>query len=761
MAAEDLSSDRPLVTVAVCTRDRPSSLTRCLDALLALDYPDVELLVVDNAPATTDTERLVRESYPSVRYVCESRPGLDWARNRAIAETRREIIAFTDDDVIVDPRWVSELVRLFKADPQVMAVTGLVIPDRLDTPARRLFEIYGGFGRGFVRRWYRGAAGRPIALEHGGAGKFGTGANMAYRRRVFDEIGGFDPALDVGTVTNGGGDLEMFFRVLKYGHTLVYEPAAIVRHRHRETYAQLRTQIANNGVGFYSYLVRSALAWPDERLAFIRLAWWWLRYWNLRRLLRSFIGKERIPRDLILAELIGSFRGLTRYPRARRVAVAAGAKPVSRNWTAAPRRRPETVRRVDISAPILPIADATEYERMRLFVFRRGVAIGRVQIDHHGAVVSPIWIADAIAQQLGPVLLEPESTQPALSTRVSVSVVVATRDRPDDLARCLPSLMAQRTRRAVEIIVVDNNPASGVTRPVVARYPSVRLVEEHRTGLSYARNAGILAARGAIIVSTDDDAICEPEWLERLVAPFRRDDVMAVTGNVLPLELETGAQRLFEAYGGLGRGFERQLVDGDRFKRWRRAVPTWQLGCTANAAFRARIFSQPGIGMLNEALGPGTPTGCGEDTDLFYRVLRTGHAIAYEPTAVVWHRHRETLKGLRRQIYAYSKGHVAYHLTTWIRDGDRRALIRLICELPLTYARRAYLRLRGWSDYPLALIAVEVAGNLAGPYALWRSRRRARLLGPSGLPGGSTPPVAVLTSTLVANESSVRVKVSQ
>ena len=88
---------------------------------------------------------------------------------------------------------------------------------------------------------------------------------MAYRHSLFARIGGFDPALDVGTVTNGGGDLEMFFRVLKEGYTLVYEPAALVRHRHRRDYAQLREQITNNGVGFYAYLVRSALHYRDER----------------------------------------------------------------------------------------------------------------------------------------------------------------------------------------------------------------------------------------------------------------------------------------------------------------------------------------------------------------------------------------------------------------------------------------------------------------------------------------------------------------
>jgi hypothetical protein len=89
---------------------------------------------------------------------------------------------------------------------------------------------------------------------------------------------------------------------------------------------------------------------------------------------------------------------------------------------------------------------------------------------------------------------------------------------------------------------------------------------------------------------------------------------------------------------------------------------------------------------------------------------------------------------LRKQIYAYSKGHVAYHVTTLLRDGDWRALIRLGYSLPKVFATRAYVRLRGWSDYPLRLILVEIAGTLAGPFALWRARRKVRRLGPGARP---------------------------
>lgn len=756
----------PHVTVAVCTRNRATDLAACLDSLMALDYPLIDWLVVDNDPPDDDTERLVRNHYPRVRYVRELRRGLDWARNRAVLECRGDILAFTDDDAIVDRQWVAALVEPFQADPGVMAVTGLVIPHELGTEAQHLFELYGGFGRGFVRRWYRAPAGRPIAMLHGGTGKFGTGANMAYRRTVFDEVGGFDPALDVGTAANGGGDLEMFFRVLKAGRTLVYAPSAIVRHRHRRTYAELRTQITNNGVGFYAYLRRSFHACPDERRAIVTLGVWWFRWWHLRRLLRSFAGKEPIPRGLIAAELRGSIAGLRRYPAAASRARAIGAAHPG-DPQVAPRavriserpRRPEAVRCVDIAEPLRPIDDAAEYERLRIIVLWQGTALGSVSMEHHGAVVGDLWLADAIAQHLagdilaaqgldekavaaamsaalaahlGPDALPRTKTFRPLRSDVSVSVVVATRDRSADLQRCLESLVAQRSGRPLEIIVVDNSSHAAATAAVVDRFPGVVLAEERRTGLSYARNRGIALATGDIVITTDDDVTCPPGWIERLIAPFARQDVMVVTGNVLPANLEGKAERLFESYGGLSRGFTPRLASGDWFTGRRRAVPTWKLGCTANAAFRARIFADPDIGLMDEALGAGTPTGCSEDTYLFYRVLKAGYAVAYEPSAIVWHHHRQTMRALHRQIYNYSKGHVAYQLTTWLRDGDRRALIRIAYELPRTYARRAWSRVRRRSDYPLTFIALEVLGCFAGPIALWRSRRRVRRLGGSG-----------------------------
>src|SRR5204862_3358204 len=108
----DDSPPRPRVTAAVCTRDRAADLDRCLQALTTLAPAAHEILVVDNASRTDHTRRTA-EAYSQVRYIYEPRPGLDWARNRAIGEATGDVIAFTDDDVIVDRRWVGALQQAF------------------------------------------------------------------------------------------------------------------------------------------------------------------------------------------------------------------------------------------------------------------------------------------------------------------------------------------------------------------------------------------------------------------------------------------------------------------------------------------------------------------------------------------------------------------------------------------------------------------------------------------------------------------------
>lgn len=773
----------PLVTLAVCTRDRSEDLALCLEAIGRSNYPHLDVLVVDNAPQTEATHKLVTERYPWARYIREPRPGLDWARNRAILAAKGEIIAYTDDDVAVDPDWIEEIVRTFAENPKVMAVTGLVVPYELETEAQVLFEANGGFGKGFRRREYCRPAGRAVPWWMCGAGQYGTGANMAYRRAVFSQIGCFDPGLDVGTPTNGGGDLEMFFRVLQAGHILVYEPRAIVRHRHRRSYEKLKQQLTNNGIGLYSYLVRSARAYPSSILPLLYLGLYWFVVWNLKRAWIAYKYPTRIPAEIIWGELRGSIIGLFRYPQACKKVAEIVAKFGSQDADIAafkeayaktatnddrpsqeerlPAAPPEeiAVGRVALEALPQSLAQLSGHAPARIFVTWHADLLGHLDICDRAALRSPRLLAERIVEALeGPILskvvgtrgddsdplavaiaqlkqywlgTEVESPVP-LPDAVKVTVNIATYDRPDDLRNCLQCLRAQKTRREVEIVVVDNHPASGLTPPVVAKFPGVRLVCEPRQGLAYARNAGFIASTGEIIVATDDDVTVPPDWLEKLVAPFARADVGVVTGNVLPIQLETPSQQFFEQYGGLGKGYERLEADLEWFEASPRyAAPTWKLGATANAAFRATMLGHPEVGLMDEALGPGMPSGVGEDTYLFYKGIKAGYGLVYEPAAFVWHKHRREGAALRRQLYGYSKGHVCYNLTTWLRDGDWRGVYQILIGLSSYHLYRLAKSFARQSDYPLSLILLEILGNFAGPWSLWQSRLRVRREGKS------------------------------
>lgn len=323
MAAQQHLSDPTLplqepITVVVCTRNRVGQLKRCLQSLLALDYPAYEVIVVDNAPSDDATYQFVKNL--PVRYVREDRPGLDWARNRGIAEARYGIVAFTDDDVQVDRYWLPTIAAAF-TNPEVMAVSGYVAPAELETLPQFLFEFdYGGMGHGLQRRLIR----RDLISDRQllWASSFGIGANMAFRRDLFSKIAAFEPALDVGTPSGGAGDVELFHRIVAQGYTMLYEPNMLVWHTHRRYFSGLKQQIYDNGRSFGCYLFTCFRQGTVSWLAILYFFLWdWLCNWIVIRLIRP---PRKLPRWLVLVELAGMFSSpfayLATHMRARQVA---------------------------------------------------------------------------------------------------------------------------------------------------------------------------------------------------------------------------------------------------------------------------------------------------------------------------------------------------------------------------------------------------------------------------------------------------------
>jgi GT2 family glycosyltransferase len=314
----DVLRDPPPITVVVCTRDRPDPLAGCLDSLLAQEYQRLRVLVVDNASRDDATARVVRAAAERgpVDYLAAPVPGLSNARNVAVAATPGEILAWLDDDTVADRYWLSEVARGLDEHPMADVVCGTVVPAELETQAQQWFERFGGHskGRGFTPAVFTRDTVNPLyPLPH-----FGTGANMTFRPRVIERLGGFDPALGAGTPALASEDTHMFMRVLRSGGTIVYQPTALVRHHHRRELDGLRDQLVGYGTGLTAAYTALLLKKPALLFSLLRLV-----PTALGDLIRpdsprnDGLGPD-FPRELMPANRRGMLRGPAAYLAGRR-----------------------------------------------------------------------------------------------------------------------------------------------------------------------------------------------------------------------------------------------------------------------------------------------------------------------------------------------------------------------------------------------------------------------------------------------------------
>ncbi len=303
----------------------------------------------------------------------------------------------------------------------------------------------------------------------------------------------------------------------------------------------------------------------------------------------------------------------------------------------------------------------------------------------------------------------PRRRPPDRSQRVSV--VICTRNRTDEIRKCLTSLMRQ-SQPPHEIIVVDNAPQSNATHDILGQFPRVRYVMEPRPGLDWARNAGVRNSRGDIIAFTDDDVTVHEDWIARISESFQDPKVTAVTGLVLPEQLRTFSQVYFERYWPLGKGFITRRFSPAFLAGIRHGVaPVWEIGAGANMAFRQQVFIK--FGEFDERLDVGA-AGCSGDSEFWYRILAGGGYCLYNPAAVVFHRHRVEMKALRRQIYGYMKGHVTALFIQYEKFGNRGNLCWLLGGLPKYYLQRLGRCLWCKSSHKDRLLVYEILGYMAG-----------------------------------------------
>lgn len=303
------------VSVVLCTRDREDQLRTALTSVIAALGPDDEVVVVDNAPKTGATRKVVDGfADPRLRYVLEPRPGLSIARNTGARAANGDFLAFTDDDVVVDAGWLSGLARGFTRAPNVGCVTGLVPSAELDTDAQHFFDRKVSWSSSTTARLFDLEDHRDAGpLYPYSAGVFGTGANFAVSRKALEAIGSFDEALGAGALTKGGEDLDWFVRTLQHGYAVAYEPGAIVWHRHRRDLEALTEQLYGYGTGLTAFLVKHLMT----RHGFPEIS---RRFFTGTRMMGSSHTEFTalgIDRAVLRRELVGMVHGPLLYARAR------------------------------------------------------------------------------------------------------------------------------------------------------------------------------------------------------------------------------------------------------------------------------------------------------------------------------------------------------------------------------------------------------------------------------------------------------------
>ncbi len=215
-------------SIIVCTYNRADSLRETLQALKAQKTEPAlswEVVVVDNR--STDHTKSVIESFqkdwPTLRYVYEANQGLSHARNRGINTARGEILLFTDDDVLPEPDWLENILAGIQRH-QADACGGYIAPIWEIPPPPWLTERFHGFLA--IR------ADRTDDYPITAPGQAPFGANMAFRRSVFDQVGLFDTERGrKGKTLASGEDGEMFERLLKAGYEVVFLGNARVHHK--------------------------------------------------------------------------------------------------------------------------------------------------------------------------------------------------------------------------------------------------------------------------------------------------------------------------------------------------------------------------------------------------------------------------------------------------------------------------------------------------------------------------------------------------
>lgn len=308
-----------------------------------------------------------------------------------------------------------------------------------------------------------------------------------------------------------------------------------------------------------------------------------------------------------------------------------------------------------------------------------------------------------------------------------ISLIVPTINRGKALARFLESLKKCNITNnpRYELIIVDNSKdpeSSKLTKELCQKFGALYLHEDIK-GKPAAVNKGIPYAKGKYISETDDDVIItDPEWLERFIKEFEKNPKLGYcSGNVIAVEKESDAQKIWEKNGGLSKGVVKKLWDKKYFNLPIHKVSPWlfhRMCAGANHCIPKEVYRK--VGPYNFTLGECGPIGHAYDIEIGYRIARAGYEMLYNPEIYLHHHHPSDEKSLYKKMWTYGKGDSAYPMAVFLEFNDFRYLWWAVLGHPLHTLKKFVLRAFGKYALTPKLIWASFVGSATGSWIyLW------------------------------------------
>jgi glycosyltransferase involved in cell wall biosynthesis len=627
----------PPVSVVVTTRGNQDNLERCLRSVLRCDYDDFEVLVVDHGPPSTETARLLVRRFPGelrLAYVEAPSASVSVARNSGLARAEAEIVAFADDDAVVDRLWLRASVEALLSEEGMACVTGYSAPRELEGEIRFLPEPLGDGVRRTITRLPDISEENPLFLYT--TGGLGPGAATVMLTEVAREVGGFDPALGAATPACGGEQIDLLVRLLRRGYTVAYEPSAIVWRRPPAGAGRRPSEVYRHGVGLGAAIGKRLLAGPRRRdwVRALPAAW---RYTRDPAPEPNLDSPAAHPLRLRWLMRLGMLLGPLAYLLS--AVIVWGRRSFGRRPS--PPRPLRIVRRMVVGGETINVVwfGQTQMPRVRLS--------WRWSADLEGTATSGQVVPTLTLGAARP------ATTPDGALRISA--VVPTRNAEAWIESCLRSI---RANDPAEVILVDGG---STDRTVELALPWVdRVLDDGGTGVAAARMMGVASASQPWVALVDADVVLPPTAL--------RD-----------LDEERCARHLVGLQAGLhstgdGDYWSQSLADHHN----RGQSKDW-FGVCASLVSRDLLLAHPLDAHLRS----------GEDIDFRIRLKQAGFAVGVSEAMVGQHRFAHGFSFAGQQWLADGAG-----LGRMVRKHGRTALVNAM----IPFAAAALGMARGIRD---------------------------------------------------------------